>query len=568
MSPLQCKEAGSLALKKGDLNESLCLYSKGIQSLLELPAYESSALIDLKCDLFRNRSQVRLKLGQYEGAITDAITSLSDQATDKLKELDVKAYWRANQAAYALKKYEVAATYCRKMLDLQEDHPDGPQLLSKIEMRLSEQTSGTYGITSIQDNVSRQHPRVDAADYLSNTEVKASGPDRGRGLFATKNLKAGDLILAETAFASTWDNERTHVVATKWNARFPKDFHTGLIGLWKVALQRVQNNPILGHDLLDLLGDHNELGNVVAEIDGVQIVDSYQVHDIVTRNAFQLDGPSEREYHGSGVYIRSSYANHSCVPNSHRSFIGDLLLLHATKDIENGEELTISYGPGLEEFTSRRETIMSMWNFTCNCPLCVADAQVPVHVLERRDSLTKVAEAFIKRSSPHEGTTNSMLLQAEQYVRDIAATYDNNLYSGLPRTALIDIRSWLVEATITCRNREKSMRAMPNVLRSLVYNVDVRNGSIECILPTTNSILSDAAIHALWEPLIGTTLRRKFSGDVHVAAQLTEFVTAWDRIIHGHDAESVEAFNDQSDMNIEFRTQLAAMRSGMIRMPR
>lgn len=566
MPPLQCKETGNLALKNGDLSESLCFYNREIHCFLDLSASESSALIEVKRDLFRNRSYIRLKLCQYEGAITDALQSLSDHTTIKLKQLDAKAYLRASQASYVLKKYDFASRYCSITLNLQRDHEDGTQLLYKIQMRLSEMTIGAYDIASIQENVSRQQPRVDAADYLHNTVVKDSGPNRGRGLFATRNLNAGDLILAETAFASTWDDERTHVIAAKWNARLPKDIHIGLIGLWKVALQRVQNNPVSGRDLLDLHGDYNGFSNIISEVDGVQVVDTYQVHDIVARNAFQLGGPSERENHSSGVYIRSSYINHSCVLNSHRIFIGDLLLLHATKDIKVGEEFTISYGPDLQAFASRGEAIMSMWNFQCDCPLCVADARVPADVLERRDGLAKTADAFIKHSSPDEGTTNSMLLQAEQYVRDIAATYDNNLYSSLPRTALIDIQSWLVEATITCRNREKSMRAMPNVLRSLGYNVDLRNGSIEHILPTTNSILSDSAILALWEPLIGTTPRRKFSGDVHVAAQLTEVLTAWDRIIHGHDAESVEAFNDQSDMNIGFRTQMAAMRSGMARM--
>ena len=79
MSPLQCKEAGNSALKKRDFGESLACYSKGIHCFLVLSTSESSASTDVKRDLFRNRSFIRLKLGQYEGAITDAIASLSDQ---------------------------------------------------------------------------------------------------------------------------------------------------------------------------------------------------------------------------------------------------------------------------------------------------------------------------------------------------------------------------------------------------------------------------------------------------------------------------------------------------------
>jgi hypothetical protein len=61
MSPLQCKEAGNSAFKKGALGEAICLYNKGPQCLLELSASQSSALNDVKCDLIRNRSYIRLK---------------------------------------------------------------------------------------------------------------------------------------------------------------------------------------------------------------------------------------------------------------------------------------------------------------------------------------------------------------------------------------------------------------------------------------------------------------------------------------------------------------------------
>jgi hypothetical protein len=43
-------------------------------------------------------------------------------------------------------------------------------------------------------------------------------------------------------------------------------------------------------------------------------------------------------------------------------------------------------------------------------------------------------------------------------------------------------------------------------------------------------------------------------------------VKAWDRILHGSDANAVEAFNEESDMNIELRAKMAAMTSGMAHM--
>ena len=36
--------------------------------------------------------------------------------------------------------------------------------------------------------------------------------------------------------------------------------------------------------------------------------------------------------------------------------------------------------------------------------------------------------------------------------------------------------------------------------------------------------------------------------------------------MHGSDADTVEALNDQSDLNVEYRARMAAMNSGMARM--
>jgi tetratricopeptide (TPR) repeat protein len=276
---LEWKEEGNSALTDGDLQCSLDCFTKGLQYFLDIHESESS---DVKKDLLRNRSFVRLKLGQYEGAVTDAIASLCNQTLDKRK--DAKSYFRAGQASYALGDYEEAATYLRKLLDLESDHPDAAQLLSKTGARLREQTSGVYDLAAIKNSISGKKPRADAADFLSNTTVKPSIHSRGRGLFATRDLKPGDLILAETAFASVWDCEKTHVMAMKWDARFPNLFNEQEVELWKVVLQHVRNNPVAGRGLLELDGDYDVLGSQVVEVDGMQVVDAYQVHDIVARN--------------------------------------------------------------------------------------------------------------------------------------------------------------------------------------------------------------------------------------------------------------------------------------------
>jgi hypothetical protein len=529
-----------LALKKGNLSEALACYTRGLQGCLDDSGRKLLlALVGVGRDLLRNRAFIRLKLGQYEGAVVDAIASLSDQTTDDLKKLDAKAYLRAGQASYALKRYDAAAEYCQNLLVLQDDHKDAKELLARSKARLREQSSGIYDIAAIRNGVSRAKPRVDVADFLSNTTVKPSGPNRGRGLFATKDHKPGDLILAETAFASVWPNEKTYVMAVKWNDRFPDEnaVKLGLIGLWKVALQKVRNNRKSGGHLLDLYGDHNVLGNEIAEIDGVSVVDAYQVHDVVVRNAFGLRGFHRRQDFSSGIYIRSSYINHSCVPNSRRDTIGDLLLLHATRPIAMGEEISICYGDELESYASRKESMKYLWIFQCECALCLMEAQVPDVVLAKRDGLACEAAAFMNRTSSREGTTERQVLQAEKFAREIAATYDDNLYSNLPRTALVDIQGWIADTITTCPNVERSKRSMPDLLRSLGFEVEEDDGIMETISPTLNSIMTGIA-KVIWSPLLAHALQYRGAERTQAATCLTEFARALDRVLNGTDAET------------------------------
>jgi len=41
----------------------------------------------------------------------------------------------------------------------------------------------------------------------------------------------------------------------------------------------------------------------------------------------------------SGIWIISSYINHSCISNCRRSFIGDMQIIRATQDLHADTEL-------------------------------------------------------------------------------------------------------------------------------------------------------------------------------------------------------------------------------------
>jgi tetratricopeptide (TPR) repeat protein len=69
---------------------------------------------------------------------------------------------------------------------------------------------------------------------------------------------------------------------------------------------------------------------------------------------------------GTGLWVAPSRFNHACEPNCTYIFVGDLLVVHAVRAVEKGEELTVSYVPP----KAGARSDLSSWGFTCACSVC------------------------------------------------------------------------------------------------------------------------------------------------------------------------------------------------------
>uniref|UniRef100_T1PLE1 Protein-lysine N-trimethyltransferase SMYD5 n=1 Tax=Musca domestica TaxID=7370 RepID=T1PLE1_MUSDO len=93
---------------------------------------------------------------------------------------------------------------------------------------------------------------------------------------------------------------------------------------------------------------------------------------------------------GSGLYLLQSKINHSCVPNAQSTFpySNDIVVLKATRDIQPGEEICISY---LDECQlersrhSRQKILKENYIFVCNCPKCQLQSNDPDETSEDED---------------------------------------------------------------------------------------------------------------------------------------------------------------------------------------
>ncbi|KAI8816967.1 uncharacterized protein EV422DRAFT_488141, partial [Fimicolochytrium jonesii] len=73
---------------------------------------------------------------------------------------------------------------------------------------------------------------------------------------------------------------------------------------------------------------------------------------------------------GEGTYPLGSLLNHSCNPNCTVVFRGRTQVIRAIRDIEAGEELTITYVDAMLKPDDRRIALMEKYRFTCVCDRC------------------------------------------------------------------------------------------------------------------------------------------------------------------------------------------------------
>ena len=180
--------------------------------------------------LLLNRCQARLSSQCYDAALEDAKAVLE---MDSRKE---KALFRAARASYCLGHFARCRSY---LAELQMSYPGNKAALKEIErcdQRFREQ-AGEFNFASMLDEaVSKQpSPRLDRATYIGPIEVrKCVIESHGRGLFTTKAVKAGELLLCEKAFMTAFAPDDSKAAA---EIHLPKDLESN--GLkWKSKLRR------------------------------------------------------------------------------------------------------------------------------------------------------------------------------------------------------------------------------------------------------------------------------------------------------------------------------------------
>jgi len=218
----------------------------------------------------RNRSLAFLKTKQFDAALSD--TGFPDFSSNPTE----KALFRAAEALYFLGRF----SECCEVLELlRTNFPNNKQalvVLGRARSRCSEQSTGNYNFKLLQAEAKKlRPPHLDHATYIGPVEIRKT-EGKGRGLFVTKAVKAGDLLLCEKAFShayTTESDEGNSKVTLLINPETNKGFMGGQADLIKMVVQKLYHNPSVAPAFTTLHhGTYESVG--IPEVDGKPVVDT------------------------------------------------------------------------------------------------------------------------------------------------------------------------------------------------------------------------------------------------------------------------------------------------------
>ena len=352
---------------------------------------------DMKVKLLLNRSLCFIKQNENELAFIGAQNAL------KMDPGGMKVKYRYLCALCNIAKYEEALAMI-KDLDLNQMQSakiknDFKKLWQTIKQRCNEY-KGEFNAVSYKMMRHKTEWKM-VEDYIGDIEIKWISKAKGRGIVATRNIKQGELVLVEKAFAfgdykngknvfvQTVNNETKSVYSGRNQELILKtiskcfccdyaDFNEfdlqryslqSLLNKWKLlqlfdgneCVERVHQNMMKifrGKRLLDSMDER--------ELNGVReaIISAKRVSDVICANAFEtllkpenikyfldhdddekggFDLVKNERFCGCGLWIISSLFNHCNESNAERCVYYKTMFIKTKREIQKGEEITISY---------------------------------------------------------------------------------------------------------------------------------------------------------------------------------------------------------------------------------
>ncbi|KAL6716164.1 hypothetical protein ACLMJK_005730 [Lecanora helva] len=400
------KAEGNTHIKNGDYPAAIKSYNEALRQTRS----EADAVT-----LLNNRCHARLLSLQYEAALADAEAVIELSPSEK--QAQEKAYFRAARALYGLRRWEHATSYISKLITtVNSNNKAANELMARCLQRVNEE-SGDYDFQSMLDEAVSKFPNadMDRADFVGCIEIRECEiKSLGRGMFTTKDVAAGELLLCEKAMAVAFADPNAFPEASGTmqgedaSAETKEVYADRRAELEANTIAKLEPNPTLAAKFLELYPgpDHKDQ---VDEKTGETVIDDSSITTRIAYNAFGFPLLTHNLHYltahtpqnlpdsltGSrGIWHRASFINHSCYPLVRRSFIGDMMIFRAQANIPKDTELKFGYISGLEIWEERQKALRR-YGFECDCAVCVTEGETSEAVRgERFECVKRIIDVF------------------------------------------------------------------------------------------------------------------------------------------------------------------------------
>ncbi|CAM0871481.1 unnamed protein product [Alopecurus aequalis] len=335
------------------------------------------------CSALAHRADARARLGDFPGALADCDAALAADPTHPAALLAKGALLRG------LGRYALAADFFRAALPAGGGADEVRELLEQCRRLEVQARSGAVDLSDwVLSGFSGKCP--DLAEHVGPVEVRPSAHG-GRGLFAVKSVEAGGTLMISKAVAIgrgvipdaadggekmvVWKDLVDKVLDTA--EKFPRTASL----IYTLSTGEEQDCELSVPDIALFKQEPEDLGDSVPEAGGREALDVDKILKVLDVNCLTEDAPSANLIGNSGIvncgvglWILPSLINHSCHPNARRTHVGDHAIVHASRDIKAGEEITFPYFDVLTPVGKRQEAARA-WGFECRCDRCRFEAE-------------------------------------------------------------------------------------------------------------------------------------------------------------------------------------------------
>lgn len=271
--------------------------------------------------------------------------------------------------------------------------------------------------------------------------------------------------------------------------------------LWKNIVQQTMRNKSTASQIIDI--EHHDPYASEQERES----DTFLLLKIAEHNSMAFnDERVSRLGYRYGLWLHASHTKQSCVPNTGKGVIGDLLVVRATRDIKKDEEIFAQYIPRCDEYDHHKAQLKMRYNIECDCILCEADSKAPQEI-NVRQSLAESLQSEWRESAlavkdrKLEAEIETVITNGEKLIKKMSATYDDSVYTdGLPRRLLIGPLYWSIQLHgmlgKSPKRAERALRAAKELLGACGFKVEI-NGPGDVSFENVHGVQLQEAEQAL-----------------------------------------------------------------------